>query len=69
MRRFTISGLRVAPTVDMFNVLNANTTTAINTTCCAAGRTDATGRYIAGFGDITSIMQARYMRFGVEIDW
>jgi hypothetical protein len=69
MRRFTVAGTRIAPTVDLFNVLNENTTTGVNATCCAQGRTDATGRYIPGFRDITSIMQARYLRFGIEIDW
>jgi hypothetical protein len=69
MRRFNVGGTRIAPTVDIFNLLNENTTTAVNGTCCTLGSTDETGRYIPGFREITAIMQARYIRFGVEVDW
>jgi hypothetical protein len=69
MRWFDLGGTRIAPGFDIYNLLNANTTTAINQACCAVGRTDATGRYIPGYQDITAIMQARYISFGVVIDW
>jgi hypothetical protein len=58
MRRFMYGNRRVAPILDIYNLLNANTTTGINQTCCSA-------RY----QEITSIMQARYFRVGLEFDW
>lgn len=58
MRRFQQGRVRIAPLVDIFNLLNANTVTAVNQTCCSS-------RYM----DITGIMQARFARFGVELDW
>ena len=57
MRRFNIGNTQIAPVMDLFNLFNANTTTAVNST------------YGSRWQEITSIMQARYIRLGLEIDW
>ena len=46
---------------DIYNLLNANTTTSINNTCCTTTLT--------GWQAITSVMQARQVRIGVQFDW
>ena len=61
MKRFQSGSVRVAPSIDIFNVLNANTTTSINNSCCSTA--------LNGWQAITSIMQARQVRFGLEVDW
>ncbi len=57
MRRFNIGNTTLAPVMDMFNFFNANTETSLNET----------------YGDewlrIRNIMQARYMRIGLELEW
>jgi hypothetical protein len=58
MKRFQFGTTRITPLMDIFNVLNANTTIAINGTCCSAR-----------WQEITAIMQARQLRFGLEVDW
>ena len=47
--------------LDIFNLLNANTTTSINNTCCSTALT--------GWQAITSVMQARQVRIGLQLDW
>jgi hypothetical protein len=42
-------------------VLNANTTLSINGTCCSTALT--------GWQAITSVMQARQVRLGFQLDW
>lgn len=58
LRRFRFGNTRIAPLVDIFNLLNANTVTSINNTCCTSA-----------WQDVTGIMQARYVRLGFELDW
>ena len=57
MRRFNIGNTTIAPVMDLFNFFNANTEIRLNET----------------YGDewlrIRSIMQARYMRIGLELEW
>ena len=57
MRRFNIGNTTIAPVMDLFNFFNANTETSVNET----------------YGDewlrIRNIMQARYMRIGLELEW
>jgi hypothetical protein len=57
MRRFNIGNTQIAPVMDLFNLFNANTTTAVNST------------YGSRWQEITTIMQSRYIRMGLEIDW
>ena len=57
MRRFNVGNLQLAPVLDIFNFLNANTTTRINST------------YGDNWQTIQRIMQARYMRIGMELEW
>jgi hypothetical protein len=61
MRAFTMGTARFTPTLDIFNLLNANTTTSINNTCCSTA--------LNGWQAITSVMQARQVRIGVQLDW
>jgi hypothetical protein len=61
MKRFSMGTTRIAPTVDIFNVLNANTTTSVNNTCCSTA--------LNGWGAIQSVMQARQVRIGAQVDW
>jgi len=58
MRRFRFANARIAPVLDVYNLLNANTVTAINQTCCSAR-----------WREVTGIMQARFYRIGFELDW
>ena len=57
MRRFSIGNTQIAPVLDMFNLFNANTTTGENPT------------YGDNWRTIRSIMTARYMRIGLELEW
>ena len=57
MRRFNIGNTQIAPVMDIFNLLNSNTRTAENQTFGPNWRT------------IRTIMQARYMRLGLELEW
>ena len=62
MKVFTMgTTTRITPQLDIFNVLNANTTTSINNTCCSTA--------ITGWQAITSVMQARQIRIGLQLDW
>ena len=61
MKVFTMGTTRMTPTVDIFNLLNANTTTSINNTCCSTA--------LNGWQAITSVMQARQVRIGLQLDW
>jgi len=57
MRRFQVGNLRLAPVLDLFNLFNANTVTGVVST------------YGSRWQNITSIMQARYIRLGAEVEW
>ena len=57
MRRFNFGNTQIAPVFDVFNLFNTNTTTAINQT------------YGANWQNIVRIMQARYLRLGIELEW
>ncbi len=57
MRRFNIGNTQIAPVVDVFNLFNTNTTTGVNST------------YGDRWQEIISIMQARYVRIGLELEW
>ena len=57
MRRFSFGNTQLAPVLDIFNFLNANTTTRVNST------------YGDNWQTIQRIMQARYMRVGLEVEW
>jgi hypothetical protein len=61
MRAFRTGTTRITPTVDIFNLLNANTTTGVNNTCCSTA--------LNGWLGITSVMQARQVRIGLQLDW
>ena len=57
MRRFNIGNTQIAPVLDAFNIFNTNTVTGqINT-------------YGDRWKEITNIMQARYLRLGLELEW
>jgi hypothetical protein len=64
MKRFQMGTTRITPLVDIFNVLNANTTISINNTC-GTSITSCSPTW----QQITGIMQARQLRFGLEVDW
>ena len=55
MRRFNIGNTQIAPVLDVFNIFN--TTTSVNNT------------YGSRWQEISRIMQARYMRIGLELEW
>jgi len=57
-RPFTVGRTKLRPDVDVFNVFNANTTTTVNSTCCGAA-------YMTPL----TIMQARFVRFGLQVDF
>ncbi len=57
MRRFNIGNTTIAPVMDLFNLFNANTETAVNPV------------YGPQWQEIRNIMQARYMRLGLELEW
>ncbi len=57
MRRFNIGNTQIAPVLDVFNIFNTNTTTSVNNT------------YGSRWQEISRIMQARYMRIGLELEW
>ena len=57
MRRFNIGNTQIAPVLDIFNLLNANTVTSENQT------------FGSEWQRIRTIMQARYMRVGLELEW
>ena len=57
MRRFNIGDTQIAPVLDLFNIFNANTTTQVNET------------YGDNWQRINRIMQARYIRLGLELEW
>ena len=57
MRRFNIGNTTIAPVMDLFNLFNANTETAVNPV------------YGDQWQEIRTIMQARYMRIGLELEW
>jgi hypothetical protein len=61
MKRFTFGTTRIAPSVDIFNLLNANTVTGIVNTCCSTA--------VNGYQTPTSVMQARQVRIGAQVDW
>ena len=56
-RRFIVGNMRINPVFDVFNLLNANTTTDILST------------FGPRWQEIEEIMQARFVRIGLEIDW
>jgi Carboxypeptidase regulatory-like domain len=64
MRRFQIGTTRITPLMDIFNLLNANTTISINNTCGTSVTSCS-----PTWQQITGIMQARQLRFGLELDW
>ena len=57
MRRFNFGNTQIAPVLDIFNIFNTNTTTGVNST------------YGSRWQEITRIMQARYLRIGLELEW
>ena len=57
MRRFNIGNTQIAPVLDIFNLLNVNTVTSENQT------------FGSEWQRIRNIMQARYMRVGLELEW
>ena len=57
MRRFNFGDTQIAPVLDLFNIFNANTTTQVNET------------YGENWQRINRIMQARYIRLGLELEW
>ena len=57
MRRFNFGNTQITPVLDVFNIFNTNTTTAVNAT------------YGSRWREITRIMTARYMRIGLELEW
>ncbi len=57
MRRFNVGNTTIAPVMDLFNLFNANTETRVNST------------YGPRWQEIQNIMQARYMRLGLELEW
>ena len=57
MRRFNVGNTTISPVMDMFNLFNANTTTRVNPT------------FGPNWQTIQSIMTARYMRIGLELEW
>ncbi len=57
MRRFNIGNTQIAPVLDIFNLLNANT------------RTSEQQAYGPNWRQLQDIMQARYMRLGLELEW
>ncbi|MCY4075779.1 MAG: hypothetical protein OXH04_10175, partial [Acidobacteria bacterium] len=57
MRRFNIGNTQIAPVLDAFNIFNTNTTTGEIST------------YGDRWQEITGIMQARYLRLGLELEW
>jgi hypothetical protein len=57
MRRFRSGRLRVNPVVDIFNVLNASTTTGVNQT------------FGQNWQRITGILRPRFLRVGFEVDF
>jgi len=57
MRRFNIGNMQVAPVLDAFNIFNTNTVTSEIST------------YGARWREIRGIMQARYLRLGLELEW
>ena len=61
MKVFTTGTTRITPELDIFNLLNSNTTTSVNNTCCSTTLT--------GWQAITGVMQARQIRIGLQLDW
>ena len=61
MKVFTMGTTTLYAALDIFNLLNANTTTSINNTCCSTA--------LNGWQAITSVMQARQVRIGLQLDW
>jgi hypothetical protein len=57
-RPFNLGHTKLRPDVDIFNVFNANTTTSVNSTCCGPA-------YMTPL----TIMNARYVRFGLQVDF
>ena len=57
MRRFNAGNTQIAPVLDIFNLFNTNTVTDINET------------YGSNWQRVQEIMQARYLRIGVELEW
>ena len=57
MRRFNIGNTQIAPVMDLFNLFNANT------------RTSEQQTFGPNWRQIRNIMQARYMRLGLELEW
>jgi hypothetical protein len=57
-KRFKLGNKIIAPDVDVFNLFNSNTVTSVNQTCCSAT-----------FLRPLTIMQARFVRFGLQVDF
>ena len=57
MRRFNIGNTQIAPVLDIFNLLNANT------------RISEQQAFGPNWRQLRDIMQARYMRVGIELEW
>ena len=57
MRRFNMGNTQIAPVLDVFNLFNSNTVTSVNST------------YGSSWQNIVEIMQARYLRIGLELEW
>ena len=57
MRRFNAGNTQIAPVLEIFNLFNTNTVTDINET------------YGSNWQRVQEIMQARYLRIGVELEW
>jgi hypothetical protein len=60
-RNFRFSGRSIQPFAEIFNVLNAGTVTRVNETYAASG----TNQWLTP----TAIMEARYVRFGVQMNF
>ncbi len=58
MRRFRFGNTTIMPDIDIFNLFNSNTVTQVNYTCCGP-------LYLRPL----AILQARYARFGLQVDF
>ena len=61
-KTFTLDRAKIQGFVDMFNVLNAGTVLTVNQTYGAVAATNA-------WNTPTSIMDGRYLRFGLQLNF
>jgi hypothetical protein len=68
-KAFTFGAMRIIPSVDIFNITNANTAQSRRRRMFSYNSTTGVGSSPANANNISSIIAPRVIRFGVRVNW